>query len=356
VASAGLAIERQDDIFADKCNHALICKDRQVENLEECVMADSAKRTSDDVLRGMDLGGKVAVVTGASGGLGLETARALAAAGATVVLASRDAAKTAASVETIRKQVPDARLESRWLDLASLASVRAAARQLLAAHPRIDILINNAGVMATPLLRTAEGFELQLGTNHLGHFLFTCELVPALLAAAPARIVNLSSGGHLISDVLWDDPLFRRRPYDKWVAYGQSKTANVLFTIELERRLGTRGVHAFAVHPGMILTDLGRHLTADDLAALEKMGESAPGGALPPFKSIPQGAATTLWAATAPDLVDHGGSYLADCAVSSDHAPWAVDHDAARRLWSLSEDLIGERFAIEDSVARTQLA
>jgi NAD(P)-dependent dehydrogenase (short-subunit alcohol dehydrogenase family) len=316
------------------------------ENLGEDAMADGAKLTSDDVLRGVGLGGKVAVVTGASGGLGLETARALAAAGATVVLAARDAAKTAAAIETIRTQVPGARVEGRSLDLASLASVRAAARELIAAHPRIDVLINNAGVMATPLVRTADGFELQLGTNHLGHFLFTCTLVPSLLAAAPARIVNLSSGGHLISDVLWDDPSFRRRPYDKWVAYGQSKTANVLFTIELERRLGALGVHAFAVHPGMILTDLGRHLSAEDLAALAKMAEGAPGGALPPLKSIPEGAATTLWAATAPDLVHHGGSYLADCSISGEHAPWAVDHDAARRLWTLSEELIGESFAI----------
>jgi len=303
--------------------------------------------TSDDVLSGVDLRGKVAVVTGASGGLGLETARALAQAGAEVVLAARDAAKTSAALATIRAQVPGTKLGSCVLDLTSLASVRAAAHDLLVKHPRIDLLINNAGVMATPLARTADGFELQLGTNHLGHFVFTCLLVPAILAAAPARIVNLSSGGHLISDVLWDDPSFTKHPYEKWVAYGQSKTANVLFTVELERRLGERGVHAYAVHPGMIMTDLGRHLTADDIAALTKMGESAPGGGgLPPFKSIPQGAATTLWAATDPGLARHGGSYLADCAISSEHAPWAVDRDAARRLWTLSEEMVGERFSI----------
>ena len=200
--------------------------------------------------------------------------------------------------------------------------------------------------MATPLGRTADGFEMQLGTNHLGHFLLTCLLAPALVAAAPARVVNLSSGGHVISDIDWDDPNFERRAYDKWIAYGQSKTANVLFTVELERRLGTRGVHAFAVHPGMIMTDLGRHLTSEDIAALQTMAKSGPGGGLPPFKSIPEGAATTVWAATAPELAERGGTYLADCAISSEHAPCALDPAAAKRLWTLSEQLVGETFAL----------
>jgi NAD(P)-dependent dehydrogenase (short-subunit alcohol dehydrogenase family) len=244
------------------------------------------------------------------------------------------------------------------LDLASLASVRAFAKDFLATHDRLDLLINNAGVMATPFGHTADGFELQLGTNHLGHFVLTCLLAPALLAAAPARIVNLSSGGHVISDVHWDDPNFARHDYEKWTAYGQSKTANVLFTVELERRLGACGVHAYAVHPGMIMTDLGRHLTPDDIAALQAMAKRPSGGAgagsggggggggrgLPPFKSVPEGAATTVWAATAPELAARGGTYLEDCAISSGHAPWALDAKAARRLWELSEELVGERF------------
>ena len=313
-----------------------------------------AKTTTDDVLRGVDLSGKLALVTGGSGGLGLETARALAAASARVVLAARSAEKTAAALQTIREQVPGAQVESLELDLASLASVRAAAARFFAGHDRLDLLINNAGVMASPLGRTADGFEMQFGTNHLGHFLLTCLLAPALLAAAPARIVNLSSGGHVISDVHWDDPNFERHDYEKWTAYGQAKTANVLFSVELERRLGARGVHAYAVHPGMIMTELGRHLTSDDRKALQAMAESAPrgrsggggGGGLPPFKSIPAGAATSVWAATAPELTQRGGTYLEDCAVSSGHAAWARDADAARRLWTLSEQLVGERFDV----------
>lgn len=304
-----------------------------------------ASTTTDDVLEGVDLSGKLALVTGASGGLGLETARALAARGATVVLAARSREKSEAALRGIRERVPGARLESQELDLASLASVRRSARSFLERHDRLDLLVNNAGVMATPLARTADGFELQFGTNHLGHFLLTGLLLPALAAAAPARIVNLSSGGHMISDVHWDDPNFERHAYEKWTAYGQSKTANVLFTVELERRLGALGVHAFAVHPGMIMTELGRHLTKDDIAALETMAKSAPGGGgLPAFKSIPAGAATTVWAATAPDLSLRGGTYLADCQISAEHAAWATDPAAAQRLWALSERLVGEAF------------
>ncbi|HZR83386.1 MAG TPA: SDR family NAD(P)-dependent oxidoreductase [Candidatus Binatia bacterium] len=309
--------------------------------------ASGAATTTDDVLRGVDLCGRLAVVTGASGGLGLETARALAAAGAAVVLAARDREKTAAALRALADGgIPAARLATAELDLASLASVRRCAAAILAAHPRIDLLVNNAGVMATPFGRTADGFEMQLGTNHLGHFLLTCLLAPALVAGAPARVVNLTSQGHVMSDVDWDDPMFERRPYDKWIAYGQSKTANILFTVELERRLGARGVHAYAVHPGMILTDLGRHLTHEDYAALAEMAKSAPGGGLPPFKSIPAGAATTVWAATARELEGQGGSYLADCAVSDEHAPWVTDAEAARRLWELSQRLVGESFPL----------
>ena len=306
-----------------------------------------ANTTTDDVLRGVDLSGKLALVTGASGGLGLETARALAAAGAAVVVAARSAEKTNAALQSLREHLPTAVVETLQLDLASLASVRRFATSFLSVHDRLDLLVNNAGVMATPFGHTTDGFELQIGTNHLGHFLLTGLLASALLAAAPSRIVNLSSGGHVISDIHWDDPNFAHHPYEKWTAYGQSKTANVLFTVELERRLGARGVHAFAVHPGMIRTDLGRHMTNDDHALLQTMAESAPGGGgLPPFKSIPEGAATTVWAATAPELAGRGGTYLADCAISSEHAPWATDVDAAQRLWTLSERLVGESFAL----------
>jgi NAD(P)-dependent dehydrogenase (short-subunit alcohol dehydrogenase family) len=306
-------------------------------------MAYGEQTTTDEVLEGVDLSGKVAVVTGASTGLGLETARALAASGAHVVLAVRSEEKGEASLAAIREQVPDASIEYGILDLASLDSVREFAAATIAAHPRIDLLVNNAGVMYTPLDRTAEGFEMQFGTNHLGHFLLTNLLIPAVVAAAPSRIVNLSSGGHVASDIVWDDPNYDERPYDKFESYGQSKTANILFTVELDRRLAPKGVRSYAVHPGMIVTDLGRHMTKDDMQALRDKAKSSPSGGLPSYKSIPAGAATSVWAATAPELEGTGGVYLADCQVA-EAKPWATDPQSASRLWVLSEDLVGERF------------
>jgi NAD(P)-dependent dehydrogenase (short-subunit alcohol dehydrogenase family) len=287
-------------------------------------MGYGAETTADEVVDGVDLTGTVAVVTGASSGIGAETARVLADAGATVVPGTRDAG----------------------LDLASLAAVEAFAGSVLDAHDRIGLLINNAGIMAAPFGRTAEGFEGQFGTNHLGHFLLTGLLAPALVAGAPGRVVNLSSAGHRITDIHWDDPNYETRPYDKWEAYGQSKTANILFTVALERRLGPVGVHAYAVHPGMIATNLGRHLDRSDLAALNDRAKRSPGGGLPGYKSIPAGAATTVYAATSPDLEGSGGVYLADCAVTDDHAPWALDPASADRLWELSERLVGHAFPL----------
>ncbi|HZP30911.1 MAG TPA: SDR family NAD(P)-dependent oxidoreductase [Acidimicrobiia bacterium] len=300
--------------------------------------------TTDDVLAGVDLAGRTAVVTGGSAGLGREAARALASKGANVVLAVRDAGgKGATAASALREQVPGASIDVTELDLTALDSVRTAAKAILAANDRIELLVNNAGVMATPFGRTVEGHELHFGTNHLGHFLFTNLLAPAVVAGAPARIVNLTSAGHQSSDIVWDDVDYERRPYDKWEAYGQSKTANILFTVELERRLGPRGVHAYAVHPGMIVTELGRHLNRDDI---KQMGERAKarGTTLPSYKSIEQGAATTVWCATAPELAGVGGVYCEDCHVSDNHAPWARDPESAKRLWALSEQLVGQEF------------
>jgi NAD(P)-dependent dehydrogenase (short-subunit alcohol dehydrogenase family) len=302
--------------------------------------------TTDEVMEGVDLTGTIAVVTGASAGIGVETARALAAAGARVVLAARNAERTEAAAESILERVPDAALEVGALDLTSLDSVRAFAAWYLEHHDELQLLVNNAGVMYTPFERTAEGFEMQFGTNHLGHFLLTCLLIPALVAGAPSRVVNLSSGGHLYSDIVWDDPNFERREYDKFAAYGQSKTANILFSVELDARLADRGVHAYAVHPGMIATELGRYMSRDDMAAMEERAKRGPTGGLPPRKSTEQGAATTVWAATDPDLDRQGGTYLADCQVTDQHAPWARDRASASRLWTLSEDLVGERFPL----------
>lgn len=304
--------------------------------------------TTDEVLDGLDLTGRTALVTGASGGLGAETGRALASKGARVVLTARDLGKAEAVRRAIREST-GAEVELEALELDSLAHVRAFAERFLARHEALHILVNNAGVMACPEAKTRDGFELQLGTNHLGHFLLTGLLAPALLRGAPARVVSVSSRGHQQSPVRWDDLAFEKEPYDKWTAYGQSKTANVLFAVELERRLGDRGVHAYAVHPGVIATDLSRHMDREDFERIRQRS----GGRLQ-LKSVEAGAATSVWAATAPELEGRGGLYLEDCHVAAvDDDPearegvrsYAVDPDAAQRLWALSEELVGERLA-----------
>jgi NAD(P)-dependent dehydrogenase (short-subunit alcohol dehydrogenase family) len=260
------------------------------------------------------------------------------------VLAVRDTGKGGRAAAQIREALPEASLAVEHLDLRSLDDVRSFAARMTRDLDALHILVNNAGVMYTPFEHTAEGFELQFGTNHVGHFLLTNLLVPLLLAGAPARVVNLSSGGHRSSDIVWDDPNYERRPYDKFEAYGQSKTANILFSVELDRRLAARGVRAYAVHPGMIATELGRYMTKDDRRELVERAKRGPSGGLPGYKSLEAGAATSVWAATAPELADVGGVYLADCAISTEHAPWALDDDGARRLWTMSEELVGERF------------
>jgi NAD(P)-dependent dehydrogenase (short-subunit alcohol dehydrogenase family) len=260
------------------------------------------------------------------------------------VLAGRNPQRLADAAASIRERVPGAVLELGPLDLTSLASVRGFAAWYAATHDRLHLLINNAGVMYTPFEHTADGFELQFGTNHIGHFLLTCLLVPQLLADPPSRVVNLSSGGHMGSDIVWDDVNFERREYNKFASYGQSKTANILFSVELDRRLGDRGVHAYAVHPGLIHTELGRYMTKDDMDELIAMAKQRSSSGLPPAKSLAQGAATTVYAATAAELDAQGGAYLSDCEVTDEHAPWARDPDAAARLWTLTEDLIGEQF------------
>jgi NAD(P)-dependent dehydrogenase (short-subunit alcohol dehydrogenase family) len=312
-------------------------------------MAYGADTTTDEVIAGIDLTGKLAVVTGASAGIGVETARTLASAGARVVMAVRDTAKGEKAAAQIRESVPDAQLEIRELDLSSLASVRAFGESFRADHDSLDLLINNAGVMACPQAQTSDGFDMQLGTNHLGHFALTGELLPALRKAADGgsdvRIVNLSSRGHFRGGIDFDDPHFRTRPYDKFAAYGQSKSANILFTVELEKRLAGAGIHSFAVHPGVIATELSRHLSREDFKA---MAARAPVGALT-LKSIPAGAATSVWAATSPDLAGKGGRYLEDVGIAEPAdearthgvAPHAVDADVAKRLWAWSEEQIG---------------
>ncbi len=290
----------------------------------------SESTTTADVLRGVDLSGRTALVTGASAGLGVETIKALQSAGAEVVGAARDLSKAAGVVTCDLVE----------LDLADLASVRRGAAEIAERLPRIDLLINNAGVMAPPLMRTKQGFELQLGTNHLGHFVLTNALLPQLVSGS--RIVNVSSRGHLRSPMRWDDPHYREESsYEKWTAYGQSKTANILFTVELERRLAAQGIHAFALHPGVIMTELSRHLTQDDLTTMAKL---MPKSGMT-MKDVSAGAATTVYAATSAELEGLGGCYLEDCHVagptpgdgSGGYAPYALDPDEAVRLWAWSE-------------------
>jgi NAD(P)-dependent dehydrogenase (short-subunit alcohol dehydrogenase family) len=304
--------------------------------------------TAMEVIAGIDLGDKNAIVTGGASGIGIETARALFAAGASVTLAVRDVAKGKAVADDIRSSSARGTVRVEALDLADLASVRRFADRFLATGSPLHILVNNAGIMACPLERTPEGFELQFATNHLGHFLLTNRLAPALEAGAPCRVVELSSIGHRRSPVEFDDIHFERRPYDKWLAYGQSKTANALFAVELHRRAGARGITANAVHPGGIMTGLQQHMTREEMDAfgwLDADGKPRAG-----FKTPAQGASTAVWAATARELEGKGGRYLEDCNeaepakpdVPSGVHPHALNPEAAMRLWTVSQEMLGE--------------
>lgn len=297
-----------------------------------------------EVVDGVDLTGKTCVITGASAGLGRESARALAATGAHVILAARNAADLADTEAWVRQHVPGAELSIVHLDLASLASIAAAAAAIQDLTLAVHILINNAGVMFTPFGRTADGFEMQFGTNHLGHFELTRSLLPALVAADGARIVNLSSDGHRMADVEFDDPNWEQRDYDKFAAYGASKTANILHAVELDRRLRDSGVRAFAVHPGIVATSLARHMCKEDFARLGKVAsaERDPDArridVTRDFTTPEFGAATQVWAAVTDDLEGLGGLYLSGCQIGA-AASYAVDESRALALWGLSERL-----------------
>ncbi|MBU7579525.1 MAG: SDR family NAD(P)-dependent oxidoreductase [Porphyrobacter sp.] len=310
--------------------------------------------TADEVLAGIDLSGRTVFITGANSGLGQETARAMAARGGHVIMAGRDQAKLDESVAAIVAQHPKAQLDTLTVDLTSLESIRAATSRARQRFSKIDLLINNAGVMATPFLHTADGFEMQFGTNHLGHFALTGELFPLIEKGHLKRIVNLSSRGHHFAPVNFDDPHFQHRPYDPWQSYGHSKTANVLFSVGLEQRFAVLGIHAYAVHPGGIQTNLGRHMTPEMVEALMARVTSSDQGFQ--WKTIPQGAATSCWAATAPELDGGsgigGGVYCEDCHVAGVDdtsatggvRSYAVNTSYADRLWAMSEELTGVRY------------
>jgi NAD(P)-dependent dehydrogenase (short-subunit alcohol dehydrogenase family) len=297
--------------------------------------------TADEVISGVDLTGRTAVVTGAASGLGLQTVSTLASAGAEVVAAVRDPDRFRAGDHWAELGELTTRIEPVPLDLARLDSVRAAGTSIAAQHPRIDILINNAGVMFTPHNTTADGFELQFGVNHLGHFLLTTLLLPQLHAAAAAsgdaRVVTVSSEAHRRWGMDLDDINFEHRSYDTFSAYGQAKTANILMTVELHRRFGADGITALSVHPGTCQTNLGRYMDRTTAKTLFKMGPDtfAPEN----MKSVAQAAATSVWAATAPSLTGRGGAYLADCQVAT-AAPAAIDPASAQRLWLLSQEWV----------------
>jgi NAD(P)-dependent dehydrogenase (short-subunit alcohol dehydrogenase family) len=300
------------------------------------------------IVEGIDLSGKVCVITGASSGLGRESARALATAGAHVVLAARNGDALADTARWVADEAPGVRISTVQLDLTALSSVRAAAAAISDLTPVIHVLMNNAGVMFTPFSRTSDGFEIQIGTNHFGHFELTRLLIPQLTAAGGARLVILTSGGHVMGDVDFDDPNWERREYDKFIAYGASKTANILHATEADRRLREAGIRAYAVHPGTVATSLARYMSRTDFSQLRQLvatGSAARGAATDghlDFVMPEQGAATQVWAAVSPQLADRGGAYLADCAVSDALAPYACDEQRAADFWALSEQLCGQ--------------
>ncbi len=319
-----------------------------------------ATSTAEEVLAGMNLHGKRILVTGVSAGLGVETARSLAAHGAQVVGAARDLTKAKAANEQVRKDAAanGGSFELVELDLASLKSVRACADALLAKGDSFDVVIANAGVMATPLGHTADGFETQFGTNHLGHFVLVNRI--ARLLRAGGRLINLSSSGHRFSNVDVQDPNFERTPYEPFVAYGRSKTANILFAVAFDQKHRERGVRAAAVHPGGIQTELGRHIDPSRIQGImEQMNQQLAAEGKGPFqwKTIPQGAATSVWAGVVAPADEIGGRYCENChvgrivpdhvtisAISEGVRGYALDPKNAEALWKKSEELVGESF------------
>jgi NAD(P)-dependent dehydrogenase (short-subunit alcohol dehydrogenase family) len=305
-----------------------------------------SQSTPEQVMSGIQLDGKIVIVTGGHSGIGLETTKALAKAGAIVIVGAHSLAKGKAALAGIEN------VKLFELDLANPISVDNFAAECLHTHSLCDILINNAGIMATPLMRDGRGYELQFSTNHLGHFQLTMRLWGALRASGRARVISLSSLGHRFSRVDLDDPNFLHRPYDPWKAYGQSKSANSLFAVQLDQLGKEAGIRGFAVHPGRIpTTNLSRFMSEEERAAAIRRVTVGPNPVASVFKGISQGASTSLWAATSPQLSGNGGVYCADCDISPlvvDDSPaangvrrWAIDPEQATRLWELSAALTG---------------
>jgi NAD(P)-dependent dehydrogenase (short-subunit alcohol dehydrogenase family) len=319
-----------------------------------------ATSTTEDVLPGVNLHSKRILVTGVSAGLGVETARSLTAHGAHVVGAARDLTKAEAAITEARKAAAanGGSFELIELDLASLKSVRACADKLLTKKEPFDVVIANAGVMATPFSLTMDGFETQFGTNHLGHFVLVNRIAP--LIRTGGRLINLSSSGHRYSNVDLQDPNFERTPYEPFVAYGRSKTANILFAVAFDERHRKRGVRATAVHPGGINTELGRHIDPSRIQGIiDQMNKQLAAEGKAPFqwKTVPQGAATSVWAGVVASAEEIGGRYCENChignvvpddvtisAISEGVRGYALDPKNAEALWTKSEELVGESF------------
>ena len=300
--------------------------------------------TATQALGARRLDGRVVIVTGGYAGIGLETTRVLSSAGATVVVPARSPDKARVALAGVP------RVELEALDLFDPPSIDAFAARFLAAGRPLHLLVNNAGIMAAPLVRDSRGFDSQFATNHLGHFQLTARLWPALRKAGGARVVSLSSRGHARAPMDFDDPRFERRPYEKWAAYGQAKTANVLFAVALDAFGASSGVRAFAVHPGAIITELGRSMSEDEMAAAVENATQLMGG----MKTIPEGAATSVWCATSEQLDGKGGVYCEDADIAElapgdapmarGVRPYAVDPELAARLWAKSEEWTGVAF------------
>ena len=325
-------------------------------------MADvfGAKSTTEDVLSGVNLHGKRILVTGVSAGLGVETARSLAGHGAHVVGAARDLTKAESATTQVRKDAAanGGSFEMVALDLASLRSVRDCANTLLAKGEPFDVIIANAGVMATPFGHTPDGFETQFGTNHIGHFVLVNRIAP--LIRAGGRLINLSSSGHRFSNIDIEDPNFERTPYEPFIAYGRSKTANILFAVAFDQRHRARGIRAAAVHPGGIQTELGRYVDPSHIGKMiDQMNQQLAAGGKAPYqwKTIPQGAATSVWAGVVAPADEIGGRYCENChlgnivpdhvtisAISEGVRGYALDAKTAAALWKKSEELVGESF------------
>lgn len=309
------------------------------------------KSTGEEVLRDIDLAGKVAIVTGGYSGIGLETTRELAAKGVKVIVPARSVQKAKDNLKDINGDV-----QTAAMDLGDLQSVNAFAQSMVSELDRLDMLINNAGIMACPETRIGPGWESQFGVNHMGHFALTKGLMPLLEKAPGTRVISLSSTAHKMSDIRWDDTQFSAGEYHKWMAYGQSKTANALFANALSRRMAPSGGKAFAVHPGGIFTPLQRHLPKEEMVALGWINEDGSPSELAKqgFKSPEQGCSTTLWAATSALLDDVAGVYCEDCNVATPTDPnspmaryvgvnaHACDDEAAEKLWEMSEALLNE--------------